>query len=239
MTEWADWKGKLNRAAPTFQVDSSETPVETLSFLFGEFCNLSGSVLDVGSGPRKAPYLANVENIVCLDPLTNRLDHLDLIRGVGEYLPFKDSAFDHAIAGTSLDHCAKPELVIKEMSRVATTVHVWVNCYRHNGKIDKPKPNFPRRHVSSMFYKVRKYGIGSIISVMQTRIRARLTSLVTLWPHKLNTTSDPYHLHHFQETELIKLFRSANLSIEKQLRMGDGSIGLTGKRAISRRFKSN
>src|SRR5262249_11911847 len=43
---------------------------------------------------------------------------LQLVRGIGEALPFPDRTFDRVLCDSALDHFASPELGIREMARV-------------------------------------------------------------------------------------------------------------------------
>jgi SAM-dependent methyltransferase len=44
--------------------------------------------------------------------------HIDLFRGLGEVLPFRDETFDRVICQSSLDHYADPSAGMREMARV-------------------------------------------------------------------------------------------------------------------------
>ena len=95
---------------------------------------LSGDVLDVGGGIGVVrEYLPHGTRYTVIDP---SLDWLDtewaslaerfpslkteprFVRGVGEYLPFPDQAFDAVLAFWSLNHASDPELVFSEVYRV-------------------------------------------------------------------------------------------------------------------------
>jgi SAM-dependent methyltransferase len=43
---------------------------------------------------------------------------IDVVRGIGEYLPFEDETFDRVICMSSLDHYANPAAGMREMARV-------------------------------------------------------------------------------------------------------------------------
>jgi len=43
---------------------------------------------------------------------------LQLVRGIGEALPFPDGAFDRVLCDSALDHFAAPDLGVREMTRV-------------------------------------------------------------------------------------------------------------------------
>ena len=83
--------------------------------------NKNDLVLEIGSGGN--PYFRS--NILC-DADHRNEDHFQelvtdrpLVVAYGENLPFKDNAFDFAIASYVFEHSRNPELFIKELGRVA------------------------------------------------------------------------------------------------------------------------
>ena len=95
---------------------------------------LSGNILDVGGGvgvvreylPRDAQYTVIDPSLDWLGAewtsLAERFPSLKtkppFVRGIGEYLPFPDKAFDVALAFWSLNHANDPEQVFYEVYRV-------------------------------------------------------------------------------------------------------------------------
>ena len=77
---------------------------------FRAFCEPAGAVLDVGCGPQTRPtYLPADADVVGIDPLPGaRPREFAFVRGLGEYLPFRDGTFDHVLYATSLDHLIDP-----------------------------------------------------------------------------------------------------------------------------------
>lgn len=90
---------------------------------FGEFCDLSGDVLDVGCGPQPWPSHFSAAppqtRLVGVDPLVGeRPADYTQVRGLAEHLPFADAAFDHVVFATTLDHFVDPVAALREAIRV-------------------------------------------------------------------------------------------------------------------------
>lgn len=102
---------------------------------FGDFCQLSGRVLDVGCGPYgpyRLPGSARATEFIGIDPLPTTGDTLTSYRAIAEYLPFRNASFDHVIMVSSLDHVLDPLLALKEARRVLHTdgrLHVWTHLH--------------------------------------------------------------------------------------------------------------
>lgn len=67
----------------------------------------------VGIDPIIEPHLRNLNTRIHKEELP-----IFIIRGVGEYLPLKDSIFSSAIIASTLDHVIDPNQVIREIHRV-------------------------------------------------------------------------------------------------------------------------
>jgi SAM-dependent methyltransferase len=119
---------------------------------FSRFCCLSGLVLDIGCGPQPWPAYFAVHDegtrFVGIDPLAPDApaDFMRL-RGLGEYLPFRDGVFDRVLFGTSLDHMLDPRAVLRSARRVCKTggqVVIWSG---------EKKPGAPRPEHSPQWYR--------------------------------------------------------------------------------------
>lgn len=105
-------------------------PREDASAFF-EFAQLEGLVLDVGCGPQRLPSYARefAGTLVGIDPLLGELPRdFAFVRGIGEYLPFRDDLFDRVLFATSLDHTLSPRRALAEAHRVVKpsgTIAVW------------------------------------------------------------------------------------------------------------------
>lgn len=86
-------------------------------------------VLDLGCGPGNLLPLIHAQRVVGLDPSdtlieqakkrVGHLPHIELIKGFAEKLPFKDGSFDRIVCSEVMEHVRNPEIVLKEMKRVA------------------------------------------------------------------------------------------------------------------------
>jgi ubiquinone/menaquinone biosynthesis C-methylase UbiE len=88
----------------------------------------AGSVLDVGAGTgRGLRYLANLRpelRVAGIEPVAGLRSEAQrlgtpLSDGAGQAIPFEDDSFDLVIATGVLHHVPQPELVVREMLRVA------------------------------------------------------------------------------------------------------------------------
>ncbi len=223
---WKRWRRKLDRSAPTFNRDTDNS-LDT-STLFGTFCNLSRTVLDVGSGPCKAPYLQSIplEDCVGLEPLRTQKKDLDIVRAVGEYIPFRTSSYNHSISGTSLDHCVNPTLTLKEMRRITKEtgkIHLWVGLH------DKQKLKFSKTSKNAL--KLLRSGERA----EKTKITSPLARCTYLFHRGMlrvkawlrSYTPNPYHTYQFTERTLRQTISKANLTILAERKTNDGSIFMT------------
>lgn len=227
--EWTRWNEKLQRAASTFE--SSQTGSRDLSLMFGDFCKISGLVLDVGSGPKKAPYLeaAQCKRCVGLDPLPIKEHGFDLVCGVGEFLPFRDGAFDHCICGTSLDHCVRPDMTLKEMRRVTKRegkINLWI------GTFDRPIEKTSTTSCLSQDAReawdvVKRRNFRFLTKAVLVRIsrKARRTTSWTM--DRLGIVSDPYHLYRFHDKDISRLLAKTGMSVKDWRKLQDGSLFLS------------
>ena len=228
--EWMKWKEKLVRAAPTFEPSRENS--EKVSITFGEFCKISGIVLDVGCGSSKAPYLRSVHNeIVGLDPLPPKGSGLDSVCGLGEFLPFRSEIFDQCLCATTLDHCIRPKMVLNEMRRVIKKdgkINLWI------GVFDLPKGERSWTHLFGQNAQegwsllrdgeFRYLGKAAWIKLLGTlrKLPIRIRRLFRL-------NIDPWHLYYFRERDVCSLLGQSGLSITER-KLLDRSLFLTVRR---------
>lgn len=99
---------------------------------YARFSELEGRVLDVGCGPQAMPsYAEGVDAEVWgIDPLTGVQPRgFNFVKGVAEYLPFRDGAFDRVLFATSIDHLLSPAMSVASAARVTKPgglVTVWL-----------------------------------------------------------------------------------------------------------------
>jgi len=91
-----------------------------LPFFFEEFNHL-GEVVDFGSGPISAAYIAEPapREVICVDPLMPEYHKHELVYGspVVEWPPLPAAVFDTALLLNVLDHCEEPQNLIREAAR--------------------------------------------------------------------------------------------------------------------------
>jgi SAM-dependent methyltransferase len=122
---WPLWEQLEHNASIAYDNDPqgnlSITPRDDYA-AFAEFARLDGIVLDVGCGPQKFPwYGSSVRGtLIGIDPLLGRVPRgFAFVRGVAEYLPFREEAFDRVLFATSIDHVLVPARALSEAGRVA------------------------------------------------------------------------------------------------------------------------
>lgn len=120
---------------------------------FGEFCNLSGDVLDVGCGPQAWPTHfgapAPQTRFVGVDPLVGeRPADYEQVRGLAEHLPFANGVFDHIVFATTIDHFVDPVAALREAIRVRRpngTIEAFVGHKRDGAPAQAQSPDWYRR----------------------------------------------------------------------------------------------
>ena len=83
---------------------------------------LKGRVLDVGCGPQPVPLYLHDCPVGCIhgiDPVSDPQHHpFYFVKGLAEFLPWKDRQFETCIAATSLDHVFLLDKALREIHRV-------------------------------------------------------------------------------------------------------------------------
>lgn len=131
---WGLWEALQANGEEAYTID----PPSSLSIgeredvrAFARFAQLEGRVLDVGCGPQTLPsYAAEMTGeLVGIDPLNGvQPRDFEFVKGIAEYLPFKDESFDRVLFATSIDHVLSPSLAVREAARVTKAggaVVVW------------------------------------------------------------------------------------------------------------------
>lgn len=124
--EWRAWQILQDNGSSAYEADPEHNLAigKRPDFLaFGEFCKLSGDVLDVGCGPQAWPThfsaAAPRTRFVGVDPLVGdrAADYLQ-VRALAEHLPFADETFDRVVFATTIDHFVDPVAALHEAVRV-------------------------------------------------------------------------------------------------------------------------
>jgi SAM-dependent methyltransferase len=200
---------------------------------FGAFCAPAGAVLDVGCGPQPRPsYLRDCADVVGIDPLPGAgRREFAFVRGLGEYLPFRDATFDHVLYATSLDHLIDP----------ARGLAAAVRCLAPDGRIglwlDAPAAGGTpgggaawRRHVGvarrgvAMLSRHRwgaALGIRRTVSFVGAVARMRVP----------DGAVDSFHLDHFAEGMVAGWLADLGLRVARRQSLpGGGGVFLQATR---------
>ena len=146
--EWDTWQQLQDNGVAMYDSDPEHNlgVGKRQDFLqFAEFCGFRGNVLDVGVGPQRCPThieYCDKDDVffVGIDPLVGMHPRcFSFVRGLGEYLPFRDGLFDQILFVTSLDHFIDPRVPLREARRAVRKggdICIWI------GEKDKaaPKP---------------------------------------------------------------------------------------------------
>lgn len=154
--EWHTWLKLQENGVVSYEADPEHNlgVGKRQEFLdFAEFCEFRGNVLDVGVGPQRCPthmeYCMKKDVFfVGVDPLAGAQPRcFSFVRGLGEFLPFRNGLFDQVLFVTSLDHFIDPCLPLSEAKRVLRKggdICVWI------GEKDE---NAPRPTVTNDWYE--------------------------------------------------------------------------------------
>lgn len=101
---------------------------------------MSFQILDVGCGPNPKGSV-NCDMFKDFTPEWNldrkvRVCGDNLVCCIGEYLPFKDNAFELVWSSHVIEHCTRPSLFLKELIRVSNS-KVIVKCPSRFGRMAK------------------------------------------------------------------------------------------------------
>jgi len=123
---WADWKGKQKKFLKWRRSKSKLRDLKYWAFLVKQFFKMlpilssEAVVLDVGSSGGK--YMKGVVDrfdcfAICIDPYSSK-SNFSPIKGVAEYLPFKEKCFDFVFTTASLDHFNSPKNFVSNLNSV-------------------------------------------------------------------------------------------------------------------------
>jgi SAM-dependent methyltransferase len=159
------WRERLDAMSGDFDITktgNAANSADLYSRLFKVFveAHARGAVLDVGCGPFGKPfYLADYPSqlISGLEPLPSRAEQggIDIVRGISEYLPWSDRAFDTVISATSLDHCLALDRSLDEMRRVLKadgTLLLWIGHNPGSPQFRPLAPDFKPADRSHLFH---------------------------------------------------------------------------------------
>lgn len=151
--KWDIWEKLQSNGLLTYIEDPIHNLIiekNQMALDFGDFCKLSGKVLDVGCGRQSWPSYFETHSepaiFVGVDPLIDEpSDKYTQFRALAEYLPFKDKIFDHVIFVTSLDHFINPTKALLEAKRVCKVdgeIDIWLGEKSPNAPKSKNSPKW-------------------------------------------------------------------------------------------------
>ena len=145
-----------------------------------------GIEIGVGSGRFAAPLGVNIG----IDPSGNilklaKIRGIKVVKGVGEFLPFKDSKFDFVLIVVTLCFVEDPISILKEAKRVLKEEgEVIIGII---DRVSKWGKYYEAKKRSSPFYQVAKfYSSSETIQMMKSVGLTYLESYQTLYQNPLN-----------------------------------------------------
>ncbi|KFM14543.1 ubiquinone-menaquinone biosynthesis methyltransferase protein [Marine Group I thaumarchaeote SCGC RSA3] len=214
-----------------FPSDNLLTEGRELTKLFKNFCNFSGTVLDVGCGPTLPAYLKNNDKIqlgIGLDPLISTKNYqneknIDLIQGIGEFLPFKNEIFDFVSFCTSFDHVVNPNFVLNESKRVLKENGTIIFLNGIHGSPKSENVQIQNNNIFRNLYSKINYN-NPIRKSLRTTIIFGRNQTNKIIHHKQvkeqkfiknlpvpNGAMDQFHMHYWDNSELNKQCEQLNL----------------------------
>ncbi len=174
---------------------------------FAEFCNMQGTVLDVGCGPQARPSYAGAKRFIGIDPLRGERERdFDFVQGIGEYLPFRDGTFDQVLFATSLDHLLDPVRALREAARVLApggSIEIW------SGEVPEP-----RTAVQSAALALRLLRRGEVREFAQgVRNRVALARGAGTGYEVPQGAADAFHFFHATQAGVDGLIAEAALEV--------------------------
>jgi len=200
---------------------------------FKEFSSFHGKVLDVGCGPIIPAYLQNnkeIEYAIGIDPLVNsykfnKNEPVDLLKAIGEFMPFKDEIFDIISFATSFDHVIDPNRVLEETRRLLKKDGQAIFWIEGKGptdeeKIDskkslgKIKSNSKIKQLAKKTIKVTKKQI-KMLKNPEILDQAKLVNSMQVPVGAV----DKFHLRHVQYNEFDQICQSVGFRVVEKLEM--------------------
>jgi uncharacterized protein YbaR (Trm112 family) len=174
--EWNVWNAKLENFIlwrkrtwdGSHAADKAQSYAIDLKEKFVGFAGLRDSsekIIDIGCGDGGIRKMLGRCSYNGIDPLLieNHVYDFPMVRGVGEYLPFVDEAFDEAILTQILDHCNSIDGLIAEVIRV-TGKNGSVNVMQY---ISKPEGIFVNIYHAILRFYLSVKGIKNLDTKMR------------------------------------------------------------------------
>jgi len=200
---------------------------------FKEFSTFHGKVLDVGCGPIIPAYLQNneeVEYAIGIDPLVssykyNKTESIDLLKAIGEFMPFRDKIFDVISFATSFDHVIDPKRVLEETKRLLKKdgqIIFWIEGKgpsdeeKNNSKksLGKFKSNSKIKQLARKTIKVTKKQI-KMFKNPEIKDQAKIVNSMKVPEGAV----DKFHLRHLHYNEFNQMCQSVGLKVVEKMEM--------------------
>ncbi len=148
------WRERLDAVSSAFTITkagNAASAADLYSQMFKSFVeyHVNGRVLDVGCGVFGRPFYLSTypaKLISGIEPLEMiEAPDFECVRGISEYLPWRDDAFSTVINATSLDHVASLEKSLAEISRVLRpdgTLLLWIGSMKGSPEFKPDSPQF-------------------------------------------------------------------------------------------------
>jgi demethylmenaquinone methyltransferase/2-methoxy-6-polyprenyl-1,4-benzoquinol methylase len=175
------------------------------------------TVLDLGAGDGSLTEIVldeypNIDHLIMLDALSEmllkakRAQNIEKIQAVFEYLPFRDSVFDYALAAFSLRDAIDLERALNEISNVLGGAGKLI-------VVDLGKPsNLLKRHLINFYW--------TIIAPLHAFLRLGFKGLSSIKIKKTlkfyPTTNQLLHIYnrYFHQTVLVEKFMGSVIILE-------------------------
>jgi SAM-dependent methyltransferase len=221
---WALWEALQANGERAYEIDppSSLSVGEREDVLaFARFARLEGRVLDVGCGPQTLPSYAREMRgeLVGIDPLLGAQPRgFAFVKGIAEYLPFRDGAFDRVLFATAIDHMLSAPLAVREAARVTRpggAVVLWFGDLA-------PPPSLAER-VGSAWQLLRRGELATVARGARGALtRRRPEDVVTVRTPRATMTFDvpagaidAFHFAHPDAPAVEGWLRAAGLTVDK------------------------
>jgi SAM-dependent methyltransferase len=182
---------------------------------FKAFARPAGLILDVGCGPQSYPsYLPEGSRVVGIDPLLGQQPRgFSFIRGIGEYLPFRDETFDHILYASSLDHIIDPRRSLRDAARCLKSggrISLWID-----GLSPDESANIPSRW--ERYQTLARKGFKSLSRhswLSKLGLRRTLSYMTSVARMKVPAgASDYFHFAHLNADVVFNWLNEVSLTI--------------------------
>lgn len=180
---YPQWKARLDATAGAFattKIGNAANVGDAYTRLFKAFVErlAKGQILDAGCGPFGVPtYLADIPvgRLSGLEPLPFAPSgDFACVRGIGEYLPWADGAFETVISATSLDHCLSLSGTLAEFRRVLAPggeILLWIGSSPGAPAFDETDASCPGSDEFHLFH----FDVSWFDSFLEDRFEIRET----------------------------------------------------------------